>query len=94
MNIYNILLLPNEFEGLPRWLSSKESSWDTGDVGSIPSIGISPGVGNSNPLQYYCLENSVDEEPGGPQSMGLQRVGHDWARTNESECLNYSCFKY
>ena len=30
------------------------------DAGSIPESGRSPGVGNSNPLQYSCLENSVD----------------------------------
>ena len=35
---------------------------DTGDVGSIPGSGRSPGVGNGNPLQYSCLENSMDRE--------------------------------
>ena len=30
-------------------------------------------------LQYSCLENSWIEEPGGLQSVGLQRVGHDWS---------------
>ena len=33
---------------------------DAKDVGSIPGWGWSPGVGNSNPLWYYCLENSID----------------------------------
>ena len=33
---------------------------DTGDVGLIPGSGISPGVGNGNPLQCSCLENSMD----------------------------------
>ena len=37
----------------------------------------SPGEGNGNPLQYPCLENPMDEEPGGLQSTGSQRVGHD-----------------
>ena len=31
-----------------------------GDVGSIPESGRSPGEGNGNPLQYSCLENSMD----------------------------------
>ena len=31
-----------------------------GDAGSIPGSGISPGEGNGNPLQYSCLENSMD----------------------------------
>ena len=35
---------------------------DTEDVGSIPELGKSSGVGNDNPLQYSCLENSMDRE--------------------------------
>ena len=35
---------------------------DAEDMGSIPGSGRSPGVGNGNPLQYSCLENSVDRE--------------------------------
>ena len=35
---------------------------DTGDVGSIPGLRRSPGEGNGNPLQYSCLENSMDRE--------------------------------
>ena len=47
------------------------------NVGSMPGSGRSPGEGHDNPLQYSCLENSPwTEEPGGLQSMGLQRVGH------------------
>ena len=46
---------------------------DIGDVGSIPGSGRSPGEGNGNPLQYSCLENSMDR---GGWSMGLQRVRH------------------
>ena len=37
------------------------------------------GRGNGNPLQYSCLENPRDVEPGGLPSMGLHRVGHDWS---------------
>ena len=37
---------------------------DTGDVGSIPGLGRCAGEGNGNPLQYYCLENFMDGEPG------------------------------
>ena len=33
---------------------------DTRDVGSIPGMGRSPRVGNGNPLQYSCQENSMD----------------------------------
>ena len=44
-----------------------------GDVGSIPDPGISPGEGNGNPLQYGCWEIPWTEEPGGLQSLGLQK---------------------
>ena len=47
------------------------------DAGLIPGSGRSPGGGNGNPLQYSCLENLMDEEPGGLQSMGSQRVRHN-----------------
>ena len=47
----------------------------------IQSLGQkdSPGEGNGNPLQYSCLENSMDGEIYSPQlqSMGSQRVGHN-----------------
>ena len=33
---------------------------DTGDIGLIPELGRSPGEGNGNPLQYSCLENSMN----------------------------------
>ena len=47
------------------------------DSSLIPGSGRSPGEGSSNPLQYSCLEIPRTEDPGGLQSMGSQRVGHD-----------------
>ena len=49
---------------------------NAGDAGSIPELGRSLGEGNGNLRQYSCLGNPT-EEPGGLQSMKLQRVGHD-----------------
>ena len=75
--------------GLPWWLSSKEFSCnarDTADLGSIPGSGRSPGGGNGNPLQYSCLENLI-EDPGGLQSRGSQRVGHDWVHRSTHSLL-------
>ena len=49
--------------GLPLWLSGKESTCnaeDAGDLGLIPGSGRSPGGGHGNPLQYSCLENTMD----------------------------------
>ena len=48
-----------------------------GDMGSIPGSGRNPREGNGNTLQYSCLENSMDGEPGGLQSMGSQNIGHN-----------------
>ena len=41
------------------WLSGKESAASAGDPGWIPGLGRSSGVGNGNPFQYSCLENST-----------------------------------
>ena len=38
----------------------KESDCRAGDLGSIPGSGRSPGEGNGYPLQYSCLENSMN----------------------------------
>ena len=46
--------------GFPSGSDGKESACNAGDLGSIPGSGRSPGVGNGNPLQYSCLENSTD----------------------------------
>ena len=48
---------------------------DARDMGSIPGLGRTPGVGNGNPLQYSCLENTIDRGAW-VQSMGVQRTGH------------------
>ena len=50
---------------------------DVRDAGLTPGWGRCPGGGRGNPLQDSCLANSMDREPGGLQSVGLQRVGHD-----------------
>ena len=41
-------------------LVGEESAYDAGGPGSISGLGRSPGEGNGNPLQYSCLENSMD----------------------------------
>ena len=38
----------------------KELACNAGDLGLIPGLGRSPGEGNDYPIQYFCLENSVD----------------------------------
>ena len=48
--------------GFPGGSEGKVSAYNAGDPGSIPGSGRSPGEGNGNPLQYSCLENSMDRE--------------------------------
>ena len=63
---------------LPLWLSGKESACNagaTGDTGSIPGSGRSPGEGHGNPLQYSCLENPMDR---GAWWTTFHRVAKSW----------------
>ena len=46
--------------GFPGGSDRKESACNVGDLGSIPGSGRSLGEGNDYPLQYSCLENSID----------------------------------
>ena len=46
--------------GFPGGAAGKESACLCKDTGLTPGTGRSPGGGNDNPLQYFCLENSVD----------------------------------
>jgi len=49
--------------GFPGGSDGKESACNVGDPGSIPGSEKSAGKGNGNPLQYSCLENSMDRGP-------------------------------
>ena len=52
------------FRGFPGGSGVKASACNAGDLGSILGSGRSPGEGNGNPLQYFCLENPVEGEAG------------------------------
>ena len=59
-------------------------SSNVGTMDLIPRSGRYPGGGHGNPLQYSCLENSMDRgdivlQTGVLQSVGSKRVGHDWS---------------
>ena len=74
--------------GLPGGWDGKESICNVGDLGSIPRLERSPGGGDSNPLQYSCLEN-----PHGQRSLDrLQAIGSqsesdttEWLSTGQQE---------
>ena len=52
--------LVNQYPGFPGDLAVKNPPPNAGDTGSIPGFGRSPGEGNGNLLQYFCLENPTD----------------------------------
>ena len=96
-------LLASESKNLPSGnsLAPRREAWPTGpgphprDVGSIPGSSRSPREGNVHPLQCSCLESPMTEEPGGLQSMGSQRVRHNWHNLtcmHVSSTLNLLCF--
>ena len=96
---YNIL-------GLPKWLSSKEATEElaraTGDMGSIPALGRSPGEEHGNPPQYFGWETPMDR---GAWRATVHKVVKSWtklkqlsthvhtpwARQLTSSSLNVSC---
>ena len=64
--------------GLPGGSDGEKSTCNAGYSVSIPGSGRSPREGNGNPLQYSCLDNSMDKAAWQAiQSMGPQGVGHD-----------------
>ena len=81
-------------------VSSKESAaslQDTGDSGSTPESERSPGGGNGNPLQYFCLENSMDRGTwqatvrwGCKESDTTERLTHTYVCIGKNrKCIQY-----
>ena len=68
-NVYVFLL------GFPSGSVVKNLPVNAADVGWIPGSGRSPGGGNSNPLQYLCLENPTDS---GAQWATVHELAKSW----------------
>ena len=66
--------------GFPGGSDSTETACNAGDPGSIPGSGRSPGEGNGYPLQYSCLENSVERGTGPATVHG---VAKSWTRLSD-----------
>ena len=87
--------------GLPRWLSGKESACQCRRYrrcGFDPWVGKSPWRRKWQPIPVF-LPGKIPwtEEPGRLQSMGLQRVGHDWANEctrMHAPCSTENCIQY
>ena len=73
--------MPGDFPG---GSDSKASVYNAGDPGLSPGLGRSPGEGNGNPLQYYCLENAMDS-----------LVGYSlWGRKESDTTERLHCYVY
>ena len=57
--------------------NSPASSGDARDSGLIPESRRSPGIGNVNPLQYFCLKNFMDR---GAWQATVPGVAKSWTR--------------
>ena len=75
-----------EGKGFPQNSVGKESAYSSGDQGSIPGSGRSPGEGNGNPLQYSCLRNPMDRGAWQATVQGFARVRHNLVTEPQSEC--------
>ena len=67
----------NSIMGFPRGSDGEESACNAGDPGLIPGSGRSSGGGQATHSSILAWGIPRTEEPGGLQSMGSQRVGHD-----------------
>ena len=75
------------FKDFPGGSDNKEPACNSGDPGSIPELGRSPGEGNGNPLQYSCLENPTDRANWQAIVHGVLK-NHIWA-TNTFTLFRY-----
>ena len=64
-------------KGFPGGSDGKELACNTEDAGLIPGSGRCPGEGNGSPLQYSCLESSVDRGDSGASVHGVPK---SWPR--------------
>ena len=73
LNFSKTLAFPGGSDG-------KEFACNAGDLGLTPGLGRSPGEGKGYPLQYFCLENSMDR---GAWRSTVYRVAKSWTHLTE-----------
>ena len=76
-SVYQLVL------GFPSGPGVKNLPANTGDAGSVPESGRSPGEGNGNESSVLSWRIPRTEEPGGLRSLGWQRVRHSLATTQQ-----------
>ena len=67
--------MSEEIRGFPGGSVVKNLPENAGDMGLIPELGRFPGEGKGYPLQYSCLENSMD---GGAWQATFHGVANSW----------------
>ena len=70
--------------GFPGGSVGKESAWYVGDLGLIPVLKRSLGGENGNPLQYSCLENSMDR---GAWQAEVHGISESWTQPRTNMCI-------
>ena len=70
------------------------SGEDTRDMGLIPGLWTSAGEGNGNHSSILTWRTPQTKEPGGLQSMGSQKVGHNWAQNWSLQELLYKALQF
>ena len=88
--ITGVSLVAQSVKHLP---AMQETTYNAGDPGSIPESGRSPGEGNSNPLQYSCLENPMDRGAWRATVHEVARIRHDLATKPPIPWHNKDYFK-
>ena len=84
------LIVVQKLVGFPGDVSGKEPICNAGDIrdaSSIPGLGRSPGEGNGNPLQYSCLENSIDRGAWLATVYGVAKTSTGLKRLNRHTSL-------
>ena len=96
-NVLKIIVLYIQFPG---GSDGKVSACNVGDLASIPRLGRYPGAGNGNPLQYSCLENSMDRGAWWATVHGVAKSRTQLSdftlnlNTLDFECFNCFGFKH
>ena len=87
VKLSSLLLYTRHFTGRSVLKNLPANAADTGDGGSIPGLGRTPGVGNGNALHYACLENSMNKGAwwAAVYQWGSQSVRHD--RVTGMNCI-------
>ena len=85
--------------GFPRWCSGKESVSLCRRHGFDPWVGKIPGVGNGNPLQYSCLENSMNRGAWWAMLHGVTKswtwlIEHTRVTINSPGCMLLSLYNH